>query len=119
MDEPLLENVEIEDQYISDIYRQVLKRTHKTMEEGIHESDLWFDMFCADKQYWWMSIEHPYVAMIEENNKLTGGAYPKSQLFEGACGVVVVYTTDIMRECISSIVKLCEAHGFKINIIND
>jgi hypothetical protein len=114
MDEPLLE-IDLEDQYISDIYNEVLKRTHKTQQEGIHESDLWFDMFCAEERYWWMSVEHPYVAMIEENNKISVGAYPASQLFQGACGVVVVYTTDIMRECISSIVKLCRSHDFKIN----
>lgn len=113
MDEPLLEDVDIEDQYISEIYNQVLRRTHRTTEQGIYESDLWFDMICVKEQYWWMSIEHPYVAMIIENNDRSG-EYTMSQRFDGPCGIVVVYTSYVMRECISSIVKMCEAQNFKI-----
>lgn len=117
MDEPLLENIEpdIEYEYITDIFKKILKIYHRSEMAGIYESDLWFDMFCVEEQYWWMSIDHPYVAMIVENNALSDGSYPMSQLLNGGCGRVVVYTSSVMRECISTIKNMCQRHNYKIN----
>lgn len=104
-DEPLLENNELE--FISDIYHRISKLYHRG-DDGIYESDLWFEMFCVDEQYWWMNVNHPYVAMIVENDY---GSYPITLLINN---MVVVYTADVMRECISTIKNMCLRNDFII-----
>jgi hypothetical protein len=108
-----MEDVEIQIDEIKDFiietYHIVLKACHRTPEEGCYEHDFYFHMIPIGNA-WWMSSDHPVAIMLTDNNY----QHLAKMAVQAGAGEVVVYSNEMVRECINSLVEYCRDKGLKI-----
>jgi hypothetical protein len=103
-----------EEEFINPVYKKCLENGHRKPDEGVYESDFWFDLFVTpNRSHVWMYPDHPYDQMIQSNGE--NGEYPCVYLkSEESYGDAVIYEYSIVATCIQSVMEMCDRHNLKI-----
>ena len=96
-----------ENEFISDLYNDVVVINHRKREIGVYRSDFLFDTFhitINGRTFWWMSPHHPISIMLEDNG------FKPEETNIGRFGCSVVYANDLIQQALDTLVGMCKKH---------
>lgn len=100
-----------ENEFISDLYGDVIEISKRTREAGIYLRDFLFDMFHVttdNRTFWWMHMHHPVAIMLMDNH------CEPVDVVKSRTGTAVVYDDNQVRSCLDSLEAMCKRHGLTI-----
>ena len=117
MEEGTIDNYVISEQdFITNLYKDLILKQHRKEDEGLYRSDFEYDMVKIDTYYndtfYWIASNHPIARTLSDNE------FQPEHIFQGKTGQVAVYSKQIMDSCIDQLIEMCQKYNYKI-ILNE